>query len=246
MDAVLDGLRLGHRRGTRRTRAPPGPAGPSNGRLRSQGHGCGVEGERVHRSVCTSMWTRCLSVFSSGTEADRDCPSPRTSPSTRPITSPVSSACSVRRTSSRSPTPRTDPQLATEWAVSMHSSLNFVTPVFPSCRRRFRTGNLLAMSPQPRDSSLPEDQHAWGFGLATVTDDGTVLDTWFPAPELGEAPGGNRSRVDHGAGRQAPRATRAHRRGDGRRSTSPSRPPTPATPTCDCTCSATASSARTR
>ena len=56
---------------------------------------------------------------------------------------------------------------------------------------RFRTGNLLAMSPQPRDSSLPEDQQAWGFGLATVADDGTVLDTWFPAPELGEAPGGN-------------------------------------------------------
>ena len=47
------------------------------------------------------------------------------------------------------------------------------------------------MSPQPPDSSLPEDQHAWGFGLATVADDGTVLDTWFPAPELGEAPGGN-------------------------------------------------------
>jgi 2,3,4,5-tetrahydropyridine-2-carboxylate N-succinyltransferase len=47
------------------------------------------------------------------------------------------------------------------------------------------------MSPQPTDSSLPEEQHAWGFGLATVTDDGTVLDTWFPAPELGEATGGN-------------------------------------------------------
>ena len=61
----------------------------------------------------------------------------------------------------------------------------------PRPPRWFRTGNLLAMSPQPRDSSLPEDQHAWGFGLATVADDGTVLDTWFPAPELGEAPGGN-------------------------------------------------------
>jgi len=47
------------------------------------------------------------------------------------------------------------------------------------------------MSPQPRDSSLPEDQRAWGFGLATVADDGTVLDTWFPTPRLGEAPGGN-------------------------------------------------------
>ena len=26
---------------------------------------------------------------------------------------------------------------------------------------------------------------AWGHGLATVTDDGTVLDTWYPAPALG-------------------------------------------------------------
>ncbi|MCW2760722.1 MAG: 2,3,4,5-tetrahydropyridine-2,6-dicarboxylate N-succinyltransferase [Marmoricola sp.] len=46
------------------------------------------------------------------------------------------------------------------------------------------------MSPQPTDSSVPENSHAWGHGLATVTDDGTVLDTWFPAPELGEASGG--------------------------------------------------------
>jgi 2,3,4,5-tetrahydropyridine-2-carboxylate N-succinyltransferase len=45
------------------------------------------------------------------------------------------------------------------------------------------------MSPQPPDSSLPENQHAWGHGLATVSDDGTVLDTWFPAPALGNAPG---------------------------------------------------------
>ena len=31
---------------------------------------------------------------------------------------------------------------------------------------------------------------AWGHGLATVASDGTVLDTWFPSPALGEAPGG--------------------------------------------------------
>ncbi|MET7277025.1 2,3,4,5-tetrahydropyridine-2,6-dicarboxylate N-succinyltransferase [Kribbella sp. NPDC005582] len=30
--------------------------------------------------------------------------------------------------------------------------------------------------------------HAWGFGLATVTAGGTVLDVWYPAPELGEQP----------------------------------------------------------
>jgi 2,3,4,5-tetrahydropyridine-2-carboxylate N-succinyltransferase len=29
---------------------------------------------------------------------------------------------------------------------------------------------------------------AWGLGLATIAADGTVLDTWFPHPALGEAP----------------------------------------------------------
>lgn len=29
---------------------------------------------------------------------------------------------------------------------------------------------------------------AWGFGLATVAGDGTTLDTWYPAPALGEPP----------------------------------------------------------
>jgi len=29
---------------------------------------------------------------------------------------------------------------------------------------------------------------AWGFGLATVTGDGTALDVWYPAPALGEPP----------------------------------------------------------
>ena len=29
---------------------------------------------------------------------------------------------------------------------------------------------------------------AWGHGLATVTDDGRTLDTWYPAPVLGEPP----------------------------------------------------------
>ncbi len=33
-----------------------------------------------------------------------------------------------------------------------------------------------------------EHSRAWGFGLATVTESGAVLDTWYPAPELGEAP----------------------------------------------------------
>ncbi|GAA4731720.1 2,3,4,5-tetrahydropyridine-2,6-dicarboxylate N-succinyltransferase [Isoptericola chiayiensis] len=29
---------------------------------------------------------------------------------------------------------------------------------------------------------------AWGLGLATVADDGTTLDVWYPTPTLGEAP----------------------------------------------------------
>jgi 2,3,4,5-tetrahydropyridine-2-carboxylate N-succinyltransferase len=31
---------------------------------------------------------------------------------------------------------------------------------------------------------------AWGYGLATIASDGTVLDTWFPSPRLGEFPAG--------------------------------------------------------
>jgi 2,3,4,5-tetrahydropyridine-2-carboxylate N-succinyltransferase len=29
---------------------------------------------------------------------------------------------------------------------------------------------------------------AWGHGLATIAGDGSILDVWFPAPEVGEAP----------------------------------------------------------
>jgi 2,3,4,5-tetrahydropyridine-2,6-dicarboxylate N-succinyltransferase len=31
---------------------------------------------------------------------------------------------------------------------------------------------------------------AWGYGLATVAGDGTVLDTWYPSPQLGALPAG--------------------------------------------------------
>lgn len=31
---------------------------------------------------------------------------------------------------------------------------------------------------------------AWGYGLATIAGDGTVLDTWFPEPRLGAIPAG--------------------------------------------------------
>ena len=62
------------------------------------------------------------------------------------------------------------------------------------------------MAQQTSPSSLPESgevsQHpaqrpdeqtrrAWGHGLATTTADGVVLDTWFPAPALGDLPEGS-------------------------------------------------------
>ncbi len=34
----------------------------------------------------------------------------------------------------------------------------------------------------------PEPATAWGYGLATRTEDGRVLDTWYPAPALGQPP----------------------------------------------------------
>ena len=37
-------------------------------------------------------------------------------------------------------------------------------------------------------AGAPTPTHAWGSGLATVAADGTVLDTWFPAPALGRRP----------------------------------------------------------
>lgn len=36
----------------------------------------------------------------------------------------------------------------------------------------------------------PAPTTAWGFGLTTLDRDGAVLDVWFPAPALGEKPGG--------------------------------------------------------
>jgi 2,3,4,5-tetrahydropyridine-2-carboxylate N-succinyltransferase len=38
------------------------------------------------------------------------------------------------------------------------------------------------------DSPNPAATKAWGYGLATIADDGSVLDTWYPAPALGERP----------------------------------------------------------
>ena len=38
---------------------------------------------------------------------------------------------------------------------------------------------------------MSDERWVWGTGLATVTDSGTVLDTWFPAPTHGRIPGGH-------------------------------------------------------
>ncbi len=37
-------------------------------------------------------------------------------------------------------------------------------------------------------TETPPSRRAWGVGLATATDSGQVLDTWFPAPALGDPP----------------------------------------------------------
>jgi 2,3,4,5-tetrahydropyridine-2,6-dicarboxylate N-succinyltransferase len=34
---------------------------------------------------------------------------------------------------------------------------------------------------------MSTERSAWGYGLASITEDGTVLDTWFPSPALGKA-----------------------------------------------------------
>ncbi|RIJ15807.1 2,3,4,5-tetrahydropyridine-2,6-dicarboxylate N-succinyltransferase, partial [Clavibacter michiganensis subsp. insidiosus] len=37
-----------------------------------------------------------------------------------------------------------------------------------------------APTPSAAPASSPASGSAWGYGLATVASDGTVLDTWFP------------------------------------------------------------------
>ena len=36
-----------------------------------------------------------------------------------------------------------------------------------------------------------QTNQAWGMGLATIASDGTILDTWYPKPQLGPAPTGD-------------------------------------------------------
>jgi 2,3,4,5-tetrahydropyridine-2-carboxylate N-succinyltransferase len=39
-------------------------------------------------------------------------------------------------------------------------------------------------------ASTLEHTHAWAYGLATISGDGTVLETWYPTPHLGRMPAG--------------------------------------------------------
>jgi len=43
-----------------------------------------------------------------------------------------------------------------------------------------------AIAPQQETTTSPRT--AWGYGLATITQGGVVLDTWYPSPVLGVAP----------------------------------------------------------
>jgi len=36
--------------------------------------------------------------------------------------------------------------------------------------------------------AMSDERSAWGYGLATETPDGLILDTWYPEPQLGSAP----------------------------------------------------------
>jgi 2,3,4,5-tetrahydropyridine-2-carboxylate N-succinyltransferase len=45
----------------------------------------------------------------------------------------------------------------------------------------------MTQTPAAPAISSPAERNAHGFGLATIADDGTVLDVWFPAPALGVA-----------------------------------------------------------
>jgi len=68
---------------------------------------------------------------------------------------------------------------------------------------------------------------AAGLGLATITDDGTVLDAWFPEPELGAYSPSGTTRI---APDDAPDALNALSGPDADRGVE-----VPTTPTCGCT-----------
>ena len=44
---------------------------------------------------------------------------------------------------------------------------------------------LSTMTQTTTSQTTSADRRAWGWGLATVHEDGDVLDTWYPEPQLG-------------------------------------------------------------
>jgi len=50
------------------------------------------------------------------------------------------------------------------------------------------TPTAVPTSPPEGAADPAASRSAWGYGLATITDSGKVLDTWFPRPQLGVAP----------------------------------------------------------
>lgn len=50
--------------------------------------------------------------------------------------------------------------------------------------------NPASLGGMPQTPSDLSPTHAYGYGLQTISTDGTVLDTWFPHPTLGEPPTG--------------------------------------------------------
>lgn len=53
------------------------------------------------------------------------------------------------------------------------------------------------------------EQRAWGHGLATLANDGTVLDTWFPNPQLGPRDDSKPpTKISHSTGQDARRDVR--------------------------------------
>ena len=87
---------------------------------------------------------------------------------------------------------------------------------------------------------MSSERTAWGFGLATIHDDGAVLDTWYPQPALGARPADGRgSRPSSRRWSARTTSARSAARSSPPRSTSTPPRPTRPTPTCACTCSRT-------
>ena len=77
--------------------------------------------------------------------------------------------------------------------------------------RQAAAGRAPSQPGSDREVTRDDSQPAWGIGLATVTADGQVLDTWYPAGKLGlgELRGRRRRRHARPAGRRARRPVAA-------------------------------------